>query len=347
MSVLSFEKIMYHPENILAVKQQTNIFPVHATISLSNHCNHRCLWCTAYEFQLDKSIITDYDKLLDFLTRAKGRGLKAVTYVGNGEPTAYPRFKELVENVNALGLEQSMFTNGYLMERFEDEILRYFTWIRISLDAGSQEVHNKMHDVKNHFNKIIENVKTLIAKRNGQLMIGIQYAVHHENVEDMYRSAKLASDIGVDYFSVKPVFSRGGVGVNIEPNNLTHVELDPLCATITDDLQSDKFQIFYRPYQVLSHEQGKTTHTYKKCIAGFFNINIYEKGDLIFCAPHKIGVGKLEDDLEKVEERIRKLSNKLDLSKCPAGCRYHELNELMDNIVDSSVVSKTKHTNFI
>lgn len=64
-----------------------------------------------------------------------------------------------------------MFTNGYLINRFEDEILKYFTWIRVSLDAGTTEVHNHMHDVNNHFEKIIKNTKELIKKEKTSLLL--------------------------------------------------------------------------------------------------------------------------------------------------------------------------------
>lgn len=347
MSVLSFDKIMYHPEHILAIKNETTIFPVHATISLSNHCNHKCLWCTAYEFQLDKAKTVDHDKLIKFLSDAKKRGLKAVTYVGNGEPTVYHKFSELVKEVNSLGIEQSMFTNGHLIDKFEKEIIDCFTWIRISLDAGSTEVHDKMHDVSNHFNKIIENVKSLILKKNKNMMVGIQYAVHHENIDDMYKSAEVVSQIGANYISVKPVFTKGSVGVKIDRNTLTHADISPIVQKITDSFASDSFEVFYRPHQVLSNQIEKNVLAYNKCVAGFFNINIYEDGEIIYCAPHKRSVGTLDDDLDVIEKRIVELSKNLDLSQCPAGCRYHELNHLIENILNPEIDAKTKHINFI
>lgn len=348
MSYLTFDKIMYHPENILAIKNSTPIFPVHATISLGNFCNHKCLWCTAYEYQLDNANVLDYDKIISFLEKAKKRGLKAVTYVGNGEPTAYPKFKELVTKISELGIEQGMFTNGYLLDRFEDEVLNHFTWIRISLDAGSTQMHNYMHDVNNHFDKIIENTKRLINKRKEKVpTIGIQYATHHKNLEDLYRSAHISKDINADYFSIKPVFNRGGVGENIEKNNLTYNDITPIAEDIKKDFQNDDFQVFYRPHQILSHEQEHTIFDYKLCVAGFFNVNIYEDNKIIYCGPHRVSVGKITDDLDKIEQNIVAVSDKLDLSKCPAGCRYHELNNLVDNILNPENISKQQHTNFI
>ena len=50
-------------------------------------------------------------------------------------------FGELATKIGGLGLDQGIFTNGYLIDRFEDVLLEHFTYIRISLDAGSKEVH--------------------------------------------------------------------------------------------------------------------------------------------------------------------------------------------------------------
>lgn len=348
MNFLTFDKIIYHPENILAIKNKTPIFPIHATISLGNFCNHKCLWCTAYEYQLTKATLLDFDKIIAFLIKAKSRGLKAVTYVGNGEPTAYPRFKELVTKIAELGIEQAMFTNGYLMNRFEDEILNYFTWIRISLDAGSTSVHNYMHDVTNHFDTIIQNTKNLIAKRkNNSPTIGVQYATHHKNLDDLYTSARIVKEIHADYFSIKPVFNRGSVGEKIEKNHLTYDDITPIAEKIQKDFQNNDFQVFYRPHQILSHEQEHTIFDYKMCVAGFFNVNIYEDDQIIYCGPHRISVGKITDNLDKIEANIVALSDKLNLSQCPAGCRYHELNHLMDTILNPNAIAKEQHINFI
>jgi MoaA/NifB/PqqE/SkfB family radical SAM enzyme len=344
---LSFDKIMYHPEHLVAIKESKKIFPVHATISLGNFCNHKCLWCTAYEYQLDKATLLDFDKIINFLQRAKKRGLKAITYVGNGEPTAYPRFKELIKKVHSLGIEQAMFTNGYLLDRYEDEILNYFTWIRVSLDAGSTKVHNKMHDVDNHFDKIVLNIKNLVSKKENDFpTIGIQFAVHHQNLDDMYRSAEISKEIGVDYFSIKPVFNRGSVGERVEKNRLTYNDITPIANKIKNDFKDKHFEVFYRPYQVLSHEKEHTIFEYDMCIAGFFNISIYEDNNIIYCGPNKVGVGKITDNLDQIENSIVELSKKLKLSKCPAGCRYHELNNLVSNIVNKKDFNKN-HVNFI
>ena len=350
MDFLGFEKILYHPEKLEKLRQDEPQFPVHMTISLGNFCNHACLWCTVYAVQQEQVRHMDYDKLIEFLSRAQERGLRAVGYVGNGEPTAYPKFRELTKAVNAMGLEQGMFTNGHLLDRYMDEVLNYFTYIRISLDAGSVEVHDAMHDVKGHFPKIISNLDALIKKRDNGYSptIGVQYATHHLNLHDLYNSARIVSEIGVDYFSVKPVFNWGG-GANpdrIERNTLTYESLTPEVNRARADFENQNFKIMYRPHQVESVSEDRNILEYDRCVAGLFNLNLYENGKLTCCSPHRVEVGTYEDDPQNLEKTILETTKGLDLSKCPPSCRYHPLNHLVDTVVNPERARQFHH-NFL
>ena len=47
--ILGYGKLLYHPEKLVGIKNNTSPFPITATISVGNFCNHGCLWCsTAY-----------------------------------------------------------------------------------------------------------------------------------------------------------------------------------------------------------------------------------------------------------------------------------------------------------
>ena len=334
MDILGFEKLIYHHDRIMAIRDGKPLFPVHATLSLGNYCNHACLWCSVFAHQQSAVKKASFDKLMDFLEPASQRGLRAVGYVGNGEPTAYPKFRQLTTRVAEIGLEQGMFTNGYLLDRYEDEVLENFTYIRISLDAGSREVHDAMHAVSGHYDKIIANLEQIVAKRrNGTPTIGIQYATHHRNLHDLPNAIRFAADLGVDYFSVKPVFNRGSVGERIEKNRLTFEELSPIVAEAQSRHERRDFAIHYRPFQILTEEADKTVLEYDRCVAGFFNVNIYEDDTVVYCGPHRIPVGNLDDDFETLEQNILSMSHKLDLSQCPGGCRYHPLNHIVHTVL--------------
>lgn len=349
MDILSFDKILYHYDKIDKLKKNEVQFPVHVTISLGNYCNHKCLWCTVYEYQQSKAKQLDVPTLINWLGKAKERGVKAVGYVGHGEPTAHRQFGELINAVHDLGIQQGMFTNGYLLDRYMDDVIKNFTYVRISLDAGSPAMHAKMHDVpENHYGKIMNNLREMVARRKDKLEVslGVQYAVHHQNLSDLHESARQCAEIGVDYFSIKPVFNRGSVGERIEKNELTLEELMPVANEIKAEFEREDFEIHFRPFQIKSEEANRNILKYDTCVAGSFNLSLLEDGDLLYCGPNHVPVGNVDDDLDTIEENILKLQRKLDLSKCPGGCRYHALNRLVHTVVNPDEAAEY-HINFL
>ena len=89
--------------------------------------------------------------------------------------------------------------------------------------------------------------------------------LHQDNLHDLYNSAKIASGIGIDYFSIKPVFNWGG-GANkdrIDPNNLTNDELEPIVANVKNDFENSSFAVFYRPFQIDSIKRYSAEELYQ------------------------------------------------------------------------------------
>ncbi len=345
---LSFDKLIYHPEKLSGFKIDKNIFPITATLSLGNYCNHGCLWCSTAYWRQDDSNSMDFTKITKWLSEAKKRGLRGVGYVGNGEPLAYKQFASLIHKVNKLGLDQGVFTNGYLINRFEDELLNFFTYIRISLDAGSKEVHSNLHDVSSsHFDKIINNLKSLILKRKDKYpTVGVQFATHQRNISDLERCIHICSEIGIDYISVKPVFDRGSVNEKIEKNNLNPNEVSNIVEKLRR-YESDSFKIFFREFQFESEKAGFNLLNYDRCYAGYFGVNIYEDGVITGCGPHHIPVGNLDTNFNTLEKNIIRVSKNLDLNKCPAGCRFHPMNRLLHKLKNKNSYAKKEHINLI
>ena len=345
---LGFNKLIYHPEKLVGLKTKQNIFPVTATLSLGNYCNHGCLWCSTAYFRKSDATKINFQKILNWIQSASKRGLAGIGYVGNGEPLAYNKFGELATKIGELGLNQGIFTNGYLIDRYKDILIKYFTYIRISLDAGTSEIHSWLHDVKNnHFDKIILNLENLIKDRKEKKpTIGVQFATHQHNINDLLKCAKITKEIGVDYLSIKPVFDRGSVKDKIEKNTLKKEDFDRAYNEILH-LADDNFKIFYRPQQIIAEENEQNMLVYKKCYASFFGINIYENGDITGCGPHHELVGNLDTPLDQIEDNILKLIDKLDLVKCPSGCRYHGLNYLLHKIMNKEDFEHSDHLNLI
>lgn len=347
-SILGFNKLIYHPEKLVGVKNRTNVFPITATLSLGNYCNHGCLWCSTAYFREAEANQINFEKISSWLEKAAPRGLKGVGYVGNGEPLAFKMFRQLAEKVGDLGLDQGIFTNGYLIDRYQDVLLENFTYIRVSLDAGSKEIHSQLHDVpESHFGKIVHNLGNIIERRDSNKpTVGVQFATHQHNIGDLENCAKICSDIGVDYLSIKPVFDRGSVKDKIEKNSLLKEDYDRAYENV-QKYENENFRIFYRPQQVIAEENEQNMLVYKKCFASFFGINIYEDGDITGCGPHHVKIGDLDMNLDQLETNIKNLVDKLDLVNCPSGCRYHPLNFQLHKILYSDEFADDEHLNLI
>lgn len=346
--LIGFGKIIYHPEKIIDTINETKAFPLLATLSLTNFCNHGCLWCsTAYWRESDAKKI-DEVKLLNWLERAKKKGLRAVGYVGNGEPLAFKNFRNLTNKISSFGLQQGIFTNGYLIDRYQEELLNNFTYLRISLDAGSKEVHSRLHAVpENHFDKIMLNLKNFSkARKNKKPTIGVQFVLSQENIHDVENSIIKSIDNGADYFNLKPMLNRGTVNDKIKKNTLTYNDFKKVYEKI-QKYKSNNFKVFFKPQQIIAEENDQNMLKYDKCFAGYYGVNIYEDGLVIACGPHHIPVGNLDTDLNEIEKNIIALTKKLDLVKCPAGCRYHPMNFLLHKIKNKEEFSEIDHVNFL
>tara|TARA_A100001388_G_C28764732_1_gene499999 strand:+ start:432 stop:1589 length:1158 start_codon:yes stop_codon:yes gene_type:complete len=348
-SILGFNKLLYHPEKLVGVKNRTNVFPITATLSVGNYCNHGCKWCSTAYFRESTANKINYSKISSWLEKASKRGLKGVGYVGNGEPLAFKLFADLANKVAELNLDQGIFTNGFFVDKYEEILLNHFTYVRISLDAGSKEVHSLLHDTKiTDYDKIISNLKNLIEKRGNRKnpTVGVQFATHQQNINDLEKCARMCVDIGVDYLSIKPVFNRGTVGDKIEKNTLTQKDFDDVYRRVASYENAD-FKVFYRPQQVIAEENQQNMLVYKKCFASFFGINLYENGDITGCGPHHVKIGDLDTDLDTLENNIKELVDKLDLVKCPSGCRYHPMNYQIHKIINNDDFSGELHSNLL
>lgn len=330
ISALNFEKLLFQPELLIKVRDGEAVFPLHMTLSLSNYCNHRCIWCTAYEYQQEKAKHINFEKLVGFLESSRALGLRAITYVGNGEPTLYREFEKLVEQTHSSGLQQGIFTNGTRIEELRDLYVRCFSFVRFSLDGYDDESHASTHLVRHQFGPICRGIRALCEHRSGLsagTQIGVQYVFHQNNIEGILPVAKLCQDLGVDYLSYKPAFNRGAMDKRAEKNRLTLKDVSSRIGEAKSAYERSGFQIHFREFQVQSIDKNQLA--YDQCIAGLFNLMLYEDEKLIICGPKRIAIGTLDDPPVELQRRIADSCKGIGLTDCPGGCRYHSLNQMI------------------
>jgi wyosine [tRNA(Phe)-imidazoG37] synthetase (radical SAM superfamily) len=104
--------------------------------------------------------LEEIEKVIDTL---HSHGLLSVILIGGGEPTLHPDFEAVVETIKRKGIQVGIATNGSRLEKIEAiaDRLEEKDWVRISIDAASEETFKKLHQprTKLTLHQILEKAK--------------------------------------------------------------------------------------------------------------------------------------------------------------------------------------------
>jgi MoaA/NifB/PqqE/SkfB family radical SAM enzyme len=200
--------------------------PVSINLDLTVACNYRCPHC------IDGSILNTGKSygLLDIvrsLVILRLAGLRSVILIGGGEPTLHPKFCDAVRVIKLLGLQCAIVSNGSNNARLQEiaPLLTKGDWIRLSLDAATDQTFRVMHLPRKAsltLKEICESARE-IKRTNPNLMLGFSYIVSwrgasvfgqtiEDNVEEMVGAAHLAKASGFDFIAFKPLLDRDEIG---------------------------------------------------------------------------------------------------------------------------------------
>lgn len=192
--------------------------PLVVELDTTEVCNLACPGCISEDLVSNKTSFSG-ERLLELGREFYEIGVKAVILIGGGEPLAHPKVGELIRYLGEHDIHIGITTNGYFIDRYMDEIAEFSKWTRISMDAGTAATFDKLRpgkDGKSKFDHIVQNMIDLAKVKKGTL--GYSYLIRTEadgfgitsNIHEIYDAAKLAREIGCDYFEVKPSYSYTG-----------------------------------------------------------------------------------------------------------------------------------------
>lgn len=201
--ILSKRNIGYIKE-LQAEGVQNFVGPV-ITLDLTRMCNYNCPYCIDQNIvKKRESHITNeisYKKITELLKILRKNGARNIELTGGGEPTLYTRFEEFCRYVDGLGYKLALVTNGsYLHHYFGLFKEIHFSWIRVSLDAGTELTYSKLHGVNTEkFSRVLSNIREISPCTS----LGISYIVCKENIKEIRIAYELACEVGAKYFEVK------------------------------------------------------------------------------------------------------------------------------------------------
>lgn len=134
--------------------------PLMCFLDLTTCCNLRCWFC--YNGLDAHNEIAEYDDIIHILYDLHNSGCNEVTYLG-GEPTLHPRFFEILDYADGLGMVQEMVSNGQIIDdEFAKKIAKYKDFkVGISIHSVKESVQDRISGKKGSFNRIEKAIESL------------------------------------------------------------------------------------------------------------------------------------------------------------------------------------------
>ena len=249
-------KVLLWKSHLEACAKDDYLPPVTVDIDPANRCMYDCPHCNAYDMIQAGSVMTGEHmvKLVDFLaewrdsTRHKTPNSACVS--GGGEPYMNKEINVLFERMAHYGMEIGIISTGFLMTDEDiDIVAKTARWMGFSMDAFSIPTYNKVKGIKNNssMGKVIENMRKLIkrAEHHGSNCdVAYKFLLTPDNALEIYDSIKLARDIGVKDFHLRPAGWDNLSKVKEKPDYTEYVEEINKQITEGMKLETKRFRVF-------------------------------------------------------------------------------------------------------
>ncbi len=363
--ILDNHKLAWHKDRVEAWLDGERIAPITIDCALTRACNLKCVYCYS-QLQANKEKKITRDVIFRFLDDAAEIGVKAISFVSDGESTCSPYLYDAILRGKKNGLDMALGTNGTLLKQERlSEILPALTYLRFNISAGEEARYGQIHGCSRElFNKVCNTIQasTKIKNKLGlNTSIGMQMVLMPEYADQIIPLSELGKTLNVDYFVIKHCSDdeNGSLGVNYsEYFNLIGI------LEKAENLSNEKYLVKAKWSKILSH--GK--RAYKQCYGPPFIMQFSGSGLVAPCGMlfntkyRKYHIGNIVDQsLKEIWQGARYKevldyigSNKFNAqTMCGTLCLQHKVNEYLwevkhdKNKIESPGKEKPIGVNFI
>ena len=364
--ILDGHKLAWHKDRVNAWLRGERIAPITIDCALTRRCNYKCVYCYGQLQANDEKRMTK-DVIYRFLDDAAEIGVKAISFVSDGESTCSPYIYDAIARGKANGLDMALGTNGYLLkdEKLED-MLADLTYLRFNISAASPKRYAEiMGCPERYFDKVCATIKTSVRLKKEKKLpvtIGLQMVLMPQFKDQIIPFAKLGKELGVDYVVIKHCSDdeEGALGVDYSK----YFDLIDLLKE-AELYSTDNYLVKAKWSKILS--QGK--RPYSRCFGPSFILQMSGSGLVAPCGMlfndkyKKFHIGNIVDTpFKKIWEsdRYREVmdliaSEKFDArTMCGTLCLQHKVNECLwdvkkgsTSLCDAGNSGRPMHVNFI
>ena len=319
-------KCLVHAERIKKILKGVLPSPVCAQIDLCNICNHNCLWCYYRFFRHRAPVMMPTTRSLSLIDELASFGVKSALFTGGGEPLMHPDFCKIIRHAHSNGLKVGLSTNGALLDEDKiDAILECCTYIRISIDAGCDNIHRLIHNGEAaDYETIRLWAKTINIYKRPSLTTGYGFLVCDQNVMDIEEAVDNAVQARFDYIQFRPVIGE---------IKLTEI----FCSVVNEAIA--RMRTKYPDFKILGGiGQASGKKKFETCRATPLITIIGSDLKIYLCCQFRGDLNWSIGDITSQNfknfwrsDKHREIIDKIDGKRCPV-CKYEKYNAVIEHV---------------
>ena len=369
--LLDGSKLLYHYDRVNAWLRGEKIAPITIDCAITTKCNYRCVYCYGQLQSINQFPHLEKEVVYNFLSDASEIGVKAVSFVSDGESTCNPCYADAIVYGKKLGLDMALGTNGSLLtEKALEKILPCLTYLRFNISAGDKDRYCYIHGVnENAYKKVLSNIEKAVEikrRNNLEVTLGLQMVLMPEFQDQIIPLTKLGKSLGVDYLVIKHCSDDENHSLGVD-----YKKYDEMFDTMreAESYSTSNYQVSVKWSKIADHGMK----SYTACYGPPFILQLSGSGLVAPCGMlfneryKKFHIGNIRETRFKDifhSDRYWEVMNYISSEKfnarvdCGTNCLQHKTNEILDRLKRSGVehisrqeqnysVETMKHINFI
>ncbi len=205
--ILDGQKLSWHRQRLQDWLDGKRVAPVTIDCALTRACGYKCVYCYG-QLQANQEKPMTREVIFRFLDDCAAIGVKAVSFVSDGESTCSPHLYDAIARGKANGLDIALGTNGYLLRDDKlEEILPKLTYLRFNISAGEPARYREiMGAPEDGFEKVTGTIRKCVAikkAKNLPVTIGLQMVLMPQFADQVMPLSELGKQLGADYLVLK------------------------------------------------------------------------------------------------------------------------------------------------